>query len=202
MERGCYTPEMTSKSEAVPLASGGIDYAARLPLGRASLPSPPDEAEIECWMSEACALLRVLAGLEAPPVEREGEPACGKTLERLEAKLDLALGLMMRFARAQDALPPAVPSVLGPTGLTWEDEREQPLRAGEPVLLSLHLSPRLPLPLTLPAEVTAVERLPGGVRISARFTGLSEETRDWLERTLFRFHRRAIQQARRQPDAQ
>ena len=68
-------------------------------------------------------------------------------------------------------------------------------QTGQLILISLHLSPKLPQPLLLPAAVTQLESMENGSRVRAKFTHLNQEMEEWLERTLFRFHRRSIQQS-------
>lgn len=114
-------------------------------------------------------------------------------MERLEAKLDLALSLMMQLARQQNEPPAPHPVILRASSVEWVGARVP--EPAQLILLSLHLSPRLPQALHIPAAVAAVERMENGARVSANFTHLSQEVEEWLERTLFRFHRRSIQQS-------
>lgn len=181
----------------------GIFYAAELPLSWTAL-KRPQTLQAEQWQHDAVALLRALAVIETPIAEmdRDISSATGKAMERLETKLDLALSMIMQLARQQAKLPASHPVTLRANSVEWTDT-SAPERTGkaapekaQPILLSLHLSPKLPQPLLIPAIVTAVESLEHGARVRANFTHLNQEMEDWLERTLFRFHRRSIQQSR------
>lgn len=181
---------MTNQSEPQ-----GIFYAADLPLSWTAL-SRLQPVQTEQWQHDAVTLLRALAVIEAPVAEtdRDISSTAGKSMERLEAKLDLALSLMMQLARQQAELPAPHPVILRANSVEWIGAN-----APEPaqlILVSLHLSPKLPQALLIPATVTAVELLENGARVSAKLTHLSQEAEEWLERTLFRFHRRSIQQNR------
>lgn len=180
---------MTNQSEPQ-----GIFYAADLPLGWTAL-SRLQPQQTEQWQHDAVALLRALAVIEAPvaETERDVSSTAGKSMERLEAKLDLALSLMMQLARQQNELPAPHPVILRASSVEWVGASVP--EPAQLILLSLHLSPRLPHALHIPATVAAVERLENGARVSANFTHLSQEVEEWLERTLFRFHRRSIQQS-------
>jgi len=174
--------------------SNGVFYAADLPLDWIPL-SRIQPAQSEQWQYTGAALLRALAVLETPvpEVERDFSSASGKAMERLEAKLDLALNLMTQLARQQAELSPLHHVVLRANSLEWLGETAPVVQ--QLVLISLHLSPKLPQPLILPATVTGVALRDNGVsRVRADFADLSEEMKEWLERTLFRFHRRSIQQ--------
>lgn len=180
---------MTNQSEPQ-----GIFYAADLPLSWTAL-SRILPAQTEQWQHDTLALLRALAVIEAPFAETDKDvsSSAGKSMERLEAKLDLALSLMMQLARQQAELPAPHPVILRANSVEWVGASSP--EPAQLILVSLHLSPRLPQALHIPATVTAVERLENGARVSANFTPLNQEAEEWLERTLFRFHRRSIQQS-------
>jgi hypothetical protein len=176
----------------IPSELQGIFYAADLPLSWSVL-TQFQPAQAEQWQHNAVTLLRALAVFETPIVEadRDLSSVSGKTMERLEAKLDLVLSMIVRLVQQQDDLPPPRPVILHSNSLEWTDAN-----VPEPeqlILLSLHLSPHLPQALLIPATVRTVERLDNCARMKADFTHLSQELEEWLERTLFRFHRRSIQ---------
>lgn len=172
----------------------GIFYAADLPLNWTTL-SDHQPMQTEQWQHEAVALLRALAVIEAPIAEadRDISSAAGKAMERLEAKVDMALSLIMQLAHQQRKLPEAHPVILRANSVEWTDASAPD--KDQFILLSLYLSPRLPQPLLLPATVAAVAHHENGAHIRAKFIALDQEMEEWLERTLFRFHRRSIQQS-------
>jgi hypothetical protein len=172
----------------------GIFYAADLPLNWTTL-SRLQPMQTEQWQHDAVALLRALAVIEAPITEadRDISSAAGKAMERLEAKVDMALNLIMQIALQQSELPAPHPVILRASTVEWTDTTAP--EPGQLILLSLHLSPKLPQPLRLPATVDAVTRLENGASIRAKFSALNQDMEEWLERTLFRFHRRSIQQS-------
>lgn len=172
---------------------GAVHFAGEMPLSWRPLSAPTPRA-VESWMHTNAVLLRALATLEAQPpasdYDSESGSASGRQMERLEAKVDLALSLLGRLLDAAGAQAESRPLRLSAQGIEWTAEADIP--PGAALLLSLHLSPRLPHPLELPALV----RHSAGGTIQAEFTHLNEETQDWLERTVFRYHRRAIQARR------
>lgn len=172
----------------------GVFYAAELPLGWQALNSP-QPTQIAQWQHEAVTLLRALPVIETPLAETERDIAApaGKAVERLEAKLDLALNLISQLVRQNSQLPLAQPIVLRANTLEWRSETAP--RQDQQILLALHLSPLLPQALIIPALVTSVSPQEKGFLIKASFLHLNPDLEDSLERTLFRFHRRAIQQS-------
>lgn len=140
--------------------------------------------ELADWMRGNVALLKALASLETTVRAPEGDGPGDPTLARLEAKIDLALTLVAELLRREAQLPVPTPVTLGSTALIWHGSA--PLHATG--VIALYLSPHLPWPLMLPAQVTATE----GERVHARLLHLDEDTQTWLDRTLFRHHRRSV----------
>lgn len=146
------------------------------------------------------ALLRALAALESLGAEYEHDKQEGmqKALDRVESKLDLVMLMVAGLMRAGANLPHEKAVTLHSDHVVWREHAENAPLPNQRLLLSLYLSPRLPQPLQLSATVSVVETLSGVVTISARFDKQDAESEEWLTRTIFRYHRRALQ-ARRQP---
>lgn len=171
----------------------GIYYQASLPLGWQKVESFP-VSELARWMHANALLLRALAMLDTPLMEIDMDTggAHGKLLERLEAKVDLTLNLLAQLLDQHIHLPPHLPVVLRAESIDWTASSAP--ESGNSGVLTLYLSPKLPQPLMLPVTVISVTPSDGAFRIHAKLTHMNEEMLDWLERTLFRYHRRAIHQ--------
>lgn len=176
----------------------GVSFQAELPLGWAVQATPPAAPQLSGWMHTNTVLLRALAMLEIQPPERDPELANEQDhrFERLEAKLDLALDLLSGLIAQHTPQPETRSISLSANAIAWVgSDAPSP---GQTLLISLFISPRLPQPLRLPARVRASTAAAGGMRTVAEFTHLDESTRDWLERTVFRNHRRFIQARHRE----
>lgn len=171
----------------------GVSYFSVIPLGWHK-ETESTAADIAIWMYEDVTLLRALATIEAMQPELEGETVsgAGKVLERLEFKIDLTLSLVAKLLTQQAVLPPACRVFISTEGMEWICRNS--VEEGENIVISAYISPKLPQPLVLPAKIKAVQTEPEGTRVYATFTHLSEEVQDWLSRTVFRHHRRALQQ--------
>ncbi|MBZ0092808.1 MAG: PilZ domain-containing protein [Sulfuricellaceae bacterium] len=171
-----------------------IFFEARLPLHWQGGVTPTPE-ELGDWMHTNAVLLRAMAAFE----NRLGEPTeggvgTGKILERLEAKIDLAILLLAKVAALGGSQPEPCSVALSAGEIAWiaDDAPE----VGEAISLTLHINPSLPQPLQLPASVVAVTSLAEGKQVTASLTHLSEECQDGLERMVFRQHRHHIQAMR------
>jgi len=172
-----------------------ISYETELPFAWRADPAP-DEATLEGWLYANLALLRALARIEtgtAITIEKEHgvDPYLVQVLERVESKLDMALNLLARLSAAQGELPHRLPVKLSAQHIEWTDVRA-PDTAQE-ITLSLYLSPKLPEPLMLRARVTSVTPVFGGFSCVAELLERDDEFQEWMTRTVFRYHRRALQ---------
>ncbi len=170
----------------------GVSYTTTLPLSWRDAGSIAP-SKIEHWQHTNLALLHALATIESIPGDRENElgPAA-KAYERLEAKVDVMLDMLGRLLAERIEIPPEHALTLRADGLEWLD-RSAPA-AGSEVVISLYLSPKLPQPLSLTASVQSCTQEDDATRVHCVFTHLNAELTDWLERTVFRYHRRAVHQ--------
>lgn len=147
-------------------------------------PASLDENARQRLMREAALLLAALNQMESSR-ELDVGGSENRRLDRLEAKLDLALHLLAHSLEPGPA-PTARNVLLSPQGVEWNDE--QAPAAGTPLILELRPSEHLPLTLSLPA--VALDPLPGLAR--ARLENLAEALDDALHQFVFRRHRQAI----------
>lgn len=159
-------------------------------------PGPDRSDDILRHQVMAERLLRSTAGAEtAAPEDSEHGPQ-DAALQRMEAKIDLALELLGRMLAAeqpQSAPRPARWSRLGAQVLASSERTP-----GSRHLLSLQLPTGLNLPLRLPVEVLASEpREDGQIALWLAFSPVSAGLEAALERFLFRQHRRQIAAHRR-----
>lgn len=164
----------------------GIEYQALLPLSW--LDGQANPHQISEWMQDNIKALNALTALEGTGHEREFDRtgSMDYTAARLEAKLDLLLQWVGKLLVKQNPLPPATDVVLGSNRVRWKCPI--PLKAGQHGVLSLYLTPQLPVPVVLPVQILDC----AGGQAEAEIQHLTEDAQDALDRTLFRYHRRAL----------
>lgn len=165
----------------------GLEYRAFLPLAWQDGQASPQQ--ITEWMRENVTALHAIAALEGPSHERELDRTAGVdyTAARLEAKVDLMLQWVGKLLVAQHPLPPATEVMLGSQTVSWKCPID--LKPGQHGVLSLYLAPRMPMPLVFQVQIQSC----AAGQAQAQLLQLSEEAQDALDRTLFRYHRRALQ---------
>lgn len=147
--------------------------------------------------AQAVALLSGLANIEDLRKDDGGEEHGDLPLlaQRMDAKLDLILGLIGRLARAHDL--PEQPVRWSRVGLRVDLDPDSPLTLHTRVVARLQPASWLPDYLELPAEVIARQDGGHGARFWLAFTDLRPDLVEALDRHLFRLHRRAVAEQRR-----
>ncbi len=152
--------------------------------------------EFPRWMWRNAVILRALNTLESS-AERESDIADPhqRQIERLEAKIDMAVSMLAQLLDTQGSWPHMQSCQLFAKGLVTNTGLK--LDEGAHGIIELFLDHRLPQPLVLPAVVTSCHSHEGNhFRIHFDWFGLDEHATEWLERTVFRLHRREIQMQR------
>lgn len=169
-------------------SASGITYQADLPL-HWQYEAAPSGAALALARHANMALLHALTTLEsAADKDHDADPAVTKAVDRLEAKLDIALGLLSKLVAQQMELPASIPVTLGVHQIEWRGASDLPV-VNSIIMLNLHLSPKLPEPLHLYARVMTSQT----ALCAAEFLDRDEELEEWITRTLFRYHRRTLQ---------
>jgi Atypical PilZ domain, cyclic di-GMP receptor len=170
----------------------GISLEATLPLAWVKA-EQLSHANLELRTQTNIALLRSLAAIDVPPPEHDthGEPI-HKALERVEAKVDMTLLLVARLMGATMSLPTETQVTLSNQRITWLESGKPPA-VGLQLVVDVYLNARIPQALHLPVAVIEVQKQENGVKVVADLQEVVTEFEEWLTRTIFRYHRRALQ---------
>lgn len=148
-------------------------------------------------LERAESLLRSIALIEDGQAEESEERGATElALQRIEARLNLLLELVGALARGGQAGLPVAAVRWSRRGLVMA--RAADAVPGQAGWVRMQPAAWLPQTIDLPVEVAAVGDRAGEPAIWLRFAPLPEALESALERHLFRQHRRAIADARRQ----
>ncbi|WP_373975401.1 PilZ domain-containing protein [Chitinibacter sp. SCUT-21] len=116
-----------------------------------------------------------------------------ESIELAQAKQDL---LLLWLAKSQTIdLPNTQLISVGMNQITWQGT--QSLSEGEVGVINLCLSLQFPLLLSLKAKIASVDSSGNDTKcFVADLCAMSPQLQDHFEQTVFRYHRRAIQQSR------
>lgn len=158
-----------------------------------------DDARRRQLLQRAEALLRALSVVEdSRPEDSDERSPAEQAVRRLEAKVDLLVALVGGLLQRDQPADPVRLLQWSARGVAIEVPATDGCIPGGPALFRVQPSDALPEVLQLPATVLAIEPSPAGRRVWLQFDHLPATLESLLERHLFRMHRRAIAESRRQ----
>lgn len=117
-------------------------------------------------------------------------------LVRIEQRLNLVIELLGQVLAYSLDLPASKSCILSRESIEWSGH-DIPA-TGDCVRLTLYLQAHYPKPLVLLGQVTQVVPSGDTSRVTVQLAQLGESIGDWLDRLIFRAHRRRIALTRRQ----
>lgn len=159
---------------------------------------PLPEARQRAALARAETLMRALALLDEARADETESPDGDPAIRRLESKVDLLVGMVGALLQRDQPVDPVRPLHWSSRGAMVELGEAEAPAPGDARLLRLQPSDTLPEALLLPAHVLAVDTAGDGARAWLRFDPLPATLEALLERHLFRLHRRAVAERRRQ----
>ncbi|MAT95194.1 MAG: hypothetical protein CME59_21695 [Halioglobus sp.] len=135
--------------------------------------------------------LRAVAALGTVSGELgEEEGVISAEIERLDRKINLVLDLVSQLVYKQLDIPDKCRVTISATDLVWQESN--PPGAGELLFVQAYIQHGTPKPLCFYGEVTTTEADREGGRCRVRYVGLSPSVASWLEKLIFRHHRREV----------
>ena len=141
--------------------------------------------------------VKVIGDTASPKEPPEAVGVLAQEINRLDLKLNLVLDLVSTLIYHELEIPETCPVRVSSGGLAWRGNVPGP---GKTVFLELYIQRGLPKPLCCYGKVvsSAEEHATGLARV--RFVGLTGTARSWLEKLIFRHHRREVAYQRSSTD--
>ncbi|MEO0435476.1 MAG: PilZ domain-containing protein [Pseudomonadota bacterium] len=108
---------------------------------------------------------------------------------RIDLKLNLLMDLVATLIYNQLDIPDTTPVRVSASGVAWHGQVPNP---GSTVYLQLYIKRGLPKPLCCYGKVVSTEEEFAAATARVSFIGLTGAARSWLEKLIFRHHRREV----------
>jgi len=141
-------------------------------------------------------IMRFISVLDDYRLESPGDSRGPNTsdITRIEHKMNLILDLVSQILVHHVDLPRAVPITMSASGIQWECD--EPLDPGQYIFLDIYFYQNYPRPIVLAGKVQSVDNSDTGYATMVSFDYISDTVRQWLDKLIFRHHRRGIAYAR------
>lgn len=172
---------------------GGLAYSDNISIAWRRVDHELDQKHLAMVNASNEEFLRAVsvigdAGGQKEPQENSSG-VVAQEVARLDLKVNLLLDLVGTLIYHQLDIPETSPVRVSAAGVAWQGDVPNP---GDTIYLELYIQRGLPKPLCCYGEVvsSADETAAGKARV--RFTGLSGAAKSWLEKLIFRHHRREV----------
>lgn len=173
---------------------GGLAYRDNISIAWRAISHELDSQHLAHVNASNEEFLRAVSVIGDAGGQKQKEPpevtgVVGQEIARLDLKLNLLLDLVGTLVYHNLDIPDTSPVRVSSAGVAWRGDVPAP---GMTIYLELYIQRGLPKPLCCYGEVvsTAEEHAAGTARV--RFKGLSGAAHAWLEKLIFRHHRREV----------
>lgn len=180
---------------------GFLCYRDEVALSWQLLESDPTEIELAHTNESNENLLKVTGSFSDHVADREEFSELIPEFARLDQKMNLILEFLGVLLTQHMDVPGERLVNMSPKGISipLEDGEQSPAPAAM-VYVCMYIQPEIPKPLKIYGEVvdTIVQSENNGdpPQMTIRFSGVSQVVEEWLEKFIFRHHRRSVAQAR------
>lgn len=170
----------------------GLTYSDNIALAWRPVDHALDETHLAMVNASNESFLRAVSVIGDGASQKDPqENAAGihQEIARLDLKLNLLLDLVSSLVYHELDIPGTRAVEVSSSGVQWEGHVPAP---GARVFLELYIQRGLPKPLCCYGEVISTDADYAKGRARVRFVGLSGAAHDWLDKLIFRHHRREI----------
>lgn len=169
----------------------GLRYQGLMPLAIHVIPALPGSAQLSVINSNNESMLKASLLLHDIPEIDEHDPV-SLELKRQDLKIDLLLNMVGELLASKVNIPSEKRLAFTASSLTCDKfEEAEHIVQGNLVKVSIYISSLTPKPLILFGTIEKAESL-GELLVS--FSGINQTIQDYLEKFIFRQHRREIAQ--------
>ena len=179
---------MSDESEA----AGGLAYSDNISVAWRAVDHELDQTHLAMVNASNEEFLRAMSVVGDAGGQKEQADAGGvvaQEIARLDLKLNLVLDLVSTLIYHQLDIPDTTPVKVSAGGVAWRGDVPPP---GSTVYLELYVQRGLPKPLCCYGEVVSSDEEYAKKTARVKFIGLTGAARSWLEKLIFRHHRREI----------
>lgn len=170
----------------------GLLFEGLLPVAFTQIKSVPETEQL-AFINEANESILKASMILHESVDVDEHDEIRLELRRQDVKINLLLDMVSELLIQQNKIPEALLVKLTAGGIKCPVEAfdTKVVGIGEKLEIALYITPTTPRPLKIYAEVIELD----GDLINVQFLGLSQSVQDWLEKLIFRHHRRTIAQS-------
>lgn len=172
-------------------ALAGLTFTDRVSVSWQAVESQPDKHRLALVNESNEVFLRAVSALSASTGDiAEDDVPASQELAKLDLKVNLLLDLVGQLLYQQLDIPERNEVWISSTQMQWR--AEQLPRFGQLVFMQVYIQHGTPKPLCFFAEVVTSERERNNGIARVEYLGLGGSAQAWLDKFIFRHHRREV----------
>lgn len=171
--------------------SGGLTFTDNITIDWELVDYPPDDARLAMVNESNEAFLRAVSAIGAFSGEAsEDDVAISQEIARLDLKMNLLLDLVSQLIYKQLELPEKTRVTVSSSYIEWQGS--QLPSPGVTVFVQAYIQHGTPKPLCFYGEVVSHQEDYDAGCARVCYLGLSGSAQSWLDKLIFRHHRREV----------
>jgi hypothetical protein len=174
-------------------SEGGLAYSDNISIAWRAIDHELDQKHLAMVNASNEEFLRAVSVIGDAGGQKESQEATSgvvaQEVARLDLKVNLLLDLVGTLIYHQLDIPDTSPVRVSAAGVAWRGDVPAP---GTRVYLQLYIQRGLPKPLCCYGEVVSSAEEFAERKARVRFIGLTGSAQSWLEKLIFRHHRREV----------
>ncbi len=172
-------------------SSGGLSFTENISISWKPIDYQPDDSHLASVNDSNEAFLRTVSAIsEFSKDVSDDSPVISQEIARLDLKLILLLDLVGQLIYQQLDIPEISQVTISSNEITWLGE-DVPV-VGSTVFVQVYIQRGTPKPLSFYGEVVSSSEDIGEGRIRVSYIGLCGSAKAWLDKLIFRHHRREV----------
>jgi hypothetical protein len=170
---------------------GGLSFSDNISIDWQSVEDQPDEAKLALVNESNESFLRAVSALGTFSSEgAEDDVSLSAEIARLDLKVNLLLDLVSQLIYKQLDIPARTQVAISSNDIEWSAPRVPAPEAT--VFVQVYIQHGTPKPLCFYGKVVSGASQYAEDRAVVEYLGLSGSAQSWLDKLIFRHHRRAI----------
>ena len=171
--------------------TAGLSFTDNISLAWKVVDYEPDDDHLALVNESNESFLRAVSAIgEFARDVSEDAPDISQEIARLDSKLNLLLDLVSRLIYAQLEIPEITEVTISSDTIAWSGGNLPP--PGQTVFLEVYIQRGTPKPLCFYGVVTSSDKEYAAGRATVSYLGLGGTAQAWLDKLIFRHHRRTI----------
>jgi len=181
--------------------AGGLDFTDNISIAWKRVDYQPDDAHLALVNESNESFLRAVSAIgEFAQENPEDEAGISQEIIRLDLKVNLLLDLVSQLIYKQLEIPAMSKTTISSTEIEWQCANVP--EPGQTVFVEAYIQRGTPKPLCFYGEVVSGPEEYSNDLARVRYLGLAGSAQSWLDKLIFRHHRRAVAfEKSRNPDS-